>query len=79
MKGPYKISVRHGEKTVSMEYFGDPFQAEERYRVLCGQRIDGPGAVILLNNNIVRKVCRIDADWPGDRITQDEPLLGGTP
>jgi hypothetical protein len=71
----FKIIVKHGEKTVTREHFGNPFEAETRFDLLAKERTDGPGVVYLLNGNIAKKAFRIDAEWAGERFLQNDPTV----
>lgn len=75
-----KISIRHGEQTIRMEYPASTEEAESRFAELCQERTDGPGAIILSNDNVVKRTYRTDRDWPDDmRMTMDEPLFPARP
>lgn len=75
-----KISIHHGDQTVRMEYPESLEEAESRFAELTRDRTDGPGAVILSNENVVKRYYRTDRDWPDDaRLTMNEPLFPARP
>jgi hypothetical protein len=75
-----KISIRHGEQTIRMEYPASPQEAERRFAELIQERTDGPGAIILSNDNVVKRTYRTDRNWPNEqRLATNEPSYPARP
>jgi hypothetical protein len=67
--------IRIGEsKKAKRSVFHSAEEAEAYYRKLCERRTDYPATVVLADNFFVRKRYRIDRNWSGSRVLDDEAL-----
>ena len=47
----------------------------ERYFIeLCNVRTSEPAVAVLISGGMIKKSCRLDEEWEGERLTVDEPL-----
>lgn len=67
----YKVFIKQNEQTTQRHSTRSASEAMGKFTEWSELRFDEPSGVFLTDNNVVKKECRLDNDWQGERMIVD--------